>query len=199
MQIDKDIHSDKLLIEQVREGNEKAFRKLFDTYRNDLYRFSLSMVVSKDYAEEIIQDVFLKVWVKRITLNQELSIKSYLFTMTRNKSISFLKKAANNRKLREEIFYKSQKSVNPTEKYIREAELEIIKQDALDLLPPRRRLIFEMSRNDGKNYKEIAQELGISQNTVRNQMSMALETLRNFILNNRDVALALLLFSRNWM
>ncbi len=199
MENNKTKHIEKLLIEQIKEGNEKAFRKLFDTYRNDLYRFSLSMVISKDYAEEIVQDVFFKVWVKRETLNSNLSIKSYLFTITRNKNISFLKKAANNRKLREEIFYESQKTANSTEKYIREAELEMIKQSALNLLPPRRRLIFEMSRNDGKNYAEIAKELGISQNTVRNQMSMALETLRNFLLNNHDVALALLLFSSNWM
>jgi len=191
--------SEKLLIKQVIEGNEKAFRKLFDTYRNDLYKFSLSMVVSKTYAEEIVQDVFLKVWMKRKTLKPELSIKSYLFTITRNKNISFLKKAANNQKLREEIFYKSQKSFNSTERYIREAELEIIKQEALDLLPPRRRVIFEMSRNEGKSYEEIADELGISQNTVRNQMSMALETLRDFLLKNRDLALALLLFSKDWI
>ncbi|WP_298486232.1 RNA polymerase sigma factor [uncultured Maribacter sp.] len=197
--MDKGIHIEKLLIEQIIEGNEKAFRKLFDTYRNDLYRFSLSMLFSKTYAEEIVQDVFLIVWQKRKTLNPELSIKSYLFTITRNKTISFLKKAANNRKLREEIFYKSQKYANTTDVYIRETELEKIKQDALNLLTPRRRIIFEMSRNDGKSYEEIAKELGLSPNTVRNQMSMALETLRNFLLHNRDIALVLLLFLKDWV
>lgn len=192
-------YNEKLLVKQLLAGNEKAFRKLFDTYRNDLYKFSLSMVFSKPYAEEIVQDVFLNLWLKRETINPELSFKSYLFTITRNKTISFLKKAANNKKLREEIFYKSQKSVNPTECYMREEELKIIKKEALDLLPPRRRLIFEMSRNDGKSYEEIAGELGISPNTVRNQMSMALVTLREFLLNNRDIALTLLLFSRDWL
>ena len=192
-------YNEKLLVKQLLVGNEKAFRKLFDTYRNDLYKFSLSMVFSKPYAEEIVQDVFLNLWLKRETINPELSLKSYLFTITRNKTISFLKKAANNKKLREEIFYKSQESVNPTERYMREEELKIIKKEALDLLPPRRRLIFEMSRNDGKSYEEIAGELGISPNTVRNQMSMALETLREFLLNNRDIALTLLLFSRDWL
>jgi RNA polymerase sigma factor (sigma-70 family) len=121
-------------------------------------------------------------------------MKSYLFTITRNKTISFLKKAANNKKLREEIFYRSQKSVNSTERYMREEELKTVKKEALDLLSPRRRLIFEMSRNDGKSYKEIARELGISQNTVKNQMSMALEILREFLRKNRDMTLALLFF-----
>lgn len=192
-------YDEKLLAQQLLNGNVKAFEQLFDTYRNDLYKFSLSMVCSKPYAEEIVQEVFLNLWLKRDITNPELSLKSYLFTMTRNKTISFLKKAANNKKLREEIFYRSQKSINPTERFIREEELKIVKEKALDLLPPRRRLIFEMSRNDGKSYEEIARELGISINTVKNQMSMALETLREFLLNNRDITLAILLLYRNWL
>jgi len=195
---DKTIHIDNLLVNQLMEGNEKAFRKLYDLYLNDLYRFSLSLVVLKPYAEEIVQDVFLKLWMNRKTLKPDLSIKSYLFTITRNGSISFLKKAANNKKMREEIFYKSQKQLNSTERYVREAEIENIKEEALELLTPRRRQIFEMSRNDGKSYEEIAIELGISPNTVRNQMSMALETLRNFLSKNHEIAIALL-FVTNWM
>ena len=191
--------NDKLLVNQLMVGNHKAFRKLFDTYRNDLYKFSLSMVHSKTYAEEIVQDVFLKVWIKRESLNPDMSFKSYLFTITRNITIKFLKKAANNQKLREEIFYKSQKITNSTERYIRESELEIIKREALNKLSTKRLLIFEMSRNEGKSYEAIAEELGISPHTVRNQMSKALETLRNSLLENKDITLMLLLFSRNWL
>lgn len=195
----KEMFNDKLLVNQLMVGNHKAFRKLFDTYRNDLYKFSLSMVHSKTYAEEIVQDVFLKVWIKRESLNPDMSFKSYLFTITRNITIKFLKKAANNQKLREEIFYKSQKITNSTERYIRESELEIIKREALNKLSTKRLLIFEMSRNEGKSYEAIAEELGISPHTVRNQMSKALETLRNSLLENKDITLMLLLFSRNWL
>lgn len=199
MSLTRVTHNERLLAKQLLAGNKKAFRKLFDSYQNDLYKFSLSMVYSKSNAEEIVQDVFLNLWLKRETINPELSLKSFLFTITRNKTISFLKKAANNKKLKEEIFYKSQKSVNPTERHMREEELKTIKKEALDVLPPRRRLIFEMSRNDGKSYEEIAGELGISPNTVRNQMSIALKTLREFLLNNQDITLALLLFCRDWL
>ncbi|HEX9826741.1 MAG TPA: RNA polymerase sigma-70 factor [Flavobacteriaceae bacterium] len=194
-----EIHNEKLLVLELKSGNEKAFQKLFDTYRNVLYKYSYSMVGTKPYAEEIVQDVFLKVWLKRETLNPELSFKSFLFTITRNKTITFLKRAAKSEKIREEIFYNSQKFANTTDLHIREKEVDNIKKEALDLLPPRRRLIFEMSRNEGKSYEEIATELGISQNTVRNQMSMALETLRDFLLKNKDIALTLLLFYKNWL
>jgi RNA polymerase sigma-70 factor (ECF subfamily) len=101
--------------------------------------------------------------------------------------------------MREEIFYTSQKQVYSTERYVREAELEIIKEEALELLTPRRRQIFEMSRNEGKSYKEIARELNISSNTVRNHMSSSLETLRAFLLNNHEIAIAILLFGSDWM
>lgn len=190
----KELDNDKLLVSELREGNHQAFRKLFDRYRNDLYKFSLSMVHSKPYAEEVVQDVFLKVWMKRETLNSDLSFRAYIFTITRNKTIKFLKKAANNRKLCEDVFYTSQKITNITEQTIRESELEILKNEALNKLPPKRLLIFEMSRDEGKSYDRIAEELQISPHTVRNQMSKALETLRASISENKDIAYILLFF-----
>ncbi len=196
---EREEHSDRLLVKELIAGNEKAFRTLFDAYRNELYKFSLSMVCRETYAEEIVQDVFMKIWTKRATLDPNLSFRSYLFTITRNQNIKFLKKAANNLKLREEIFYRSQKFANPTERLMREAELEALKEEALNQLPPKRRLIFEMSRNEGLSYEDIGRELDISPHTVRNQMSKALETLRNFLIDNRDITLTLFLLSSEWV
>ncbi len=197
--VHKETYQEEILVKELISGSETAFRKIFDKYRNQLYKFSLSMVCSEVYAEEIVQDVFMKIWTKRESLNPNLSFKSYLFTITRNQNIKFLKKAANNLKLREEIFYRSQKFANLTERYIRESELEELKEEALNLLPPKRRVIFEMSRNDGKSYEDIGTELGISPNTVRNQMSRALETLRNFLLDQKDITLTLFLFATGWL
>ena len=193
------VEGDKFLVKELINGNEMAFRKLFDSYRNDLYKFSLSMVCSEDHAEEIVQDVFMKIWIKRESLKPEMSFKSYLFTITRNKTIKFLKKAANNRKLREAVFYGKQKFVNSTDLYVRELELEALKKEAMDKLSPKRRIIFEMSRNENKSYEEIADELGISISTVRNQMSTSLEILRDFILKNKEIGLGLLLFYTDWV
>ncbi|RAV29483.1 RNA polymerase sigma factor [Sinomicrobium soli] len=192
-------HQEKLLIRLLSGGNEKAFEQLFDTYRNILYKYSYSMLGSKPHAEEIVQDVFLKVWQKRETLSPELSFKSYLFTITRNRIITFLKKAAKDQELREVIFYSSRKFTDSTDLHIRETEVEKIKKEALNLLPPRRRQIFEMSRYEGKSYEEIAKELGLSKNTVRNQMSMALETLRDFLLKHKHISIILFLFYKNWL
>lgn len=194
-----DLNADQLLVTQLKSGNHQAFRKLFDTYRNDLYKYSLSMVHSRIYAEEIVQDVFLKIWIKRECLNPEMSFRAYLFTITRNKTLKFLKKAANSQKLREEVFYASQKTTNITENTIRDSELELLKNKALNKLPPKCLLIFEMSRNEGKTYDVIAEELKISPHTVRNQMSKALETLRVSLLENKDIAISALIIFLYWI
>ncbi|ANW95389.1 RNA polymerase subunit sigma-24 [Wenyingzhuangia fucanilytica] len=179
------------LVKDLIAGNENAFRKLFDMYKNDLYKYSLSMVVSKDYAEEIVQDVFMTIWLKRASLNLEMSFRAYIFTITRNKTIKFLKKAANSQKLRQEVFYKSQKFAKPTDINLRETELENLKEKALKNLSPKKREIFDMSREEEKSYEEIAAELGISVNTVKNQMSKSLGILRDYLLKNSDVVLIL--------
>lgn len=197
--LDINKNNDKFLVESLIEGNNRAFRILFEKYKNDIYKFSLGFLGSKTYAEEIVQDVFLKIWIKRESLNPDLSFKSYLFTIARNQNLKFLQKAANHLKLRDEIFYKRERCSNSTDLHIREYEMKIVKEDAMNRLPPKRRLIFEMSRNEGKSYEDIAEELGISLSTVRNQMSKALETLRDFLLDHKEISLALVLFFKNWL
>ena len=167
---------------ELSKGNERAFRRLFDTYRPHIQAYSLSLLKSDLNANEIVQDVFLKVWLNREQLNPELSFKSYVFTIAKNTSFNFMQKAANDRKLREEIFYKSQKWHDPIETSIREEEFEQIRTKAIEELPPKRKRIFKMSREEEKSYEEISMELGISISTVKNQMSKSLTTLRTYLL-----------------
>lgn len=191
--------NEKLLVQQLMAGNNKAFRQLFDTYRNDVYAYSISMLKTKVLAEEIVQDVFLKIWQHRDRLNPDLSFKSYVFTITRNLTFNLISKVANNRKLKEEVFYESQKSYSPIEDKIAEADYEIIKIKAIDQLPPKRKIIFEMSRNAGKSYDEISKELNISVSTVKGQMSKALATIKDFLQKHGDVTLLITLLSSRWL
>lgn len=191
--------NDKLLLQQLIAGNEQAFLTIFNTYKKEVYAYSLSILKSQTYAEEIVQEVFLKIWIKRNDLDVSLAFKPYIIVITKNMCLNFLKKAAYDNKMREEIFYQSQKSFNPIYDQIQNKELENLQKEALNLLPPRRRLIFEMSRNEGKSYKEISQELGISLNTVKSQMTKALETLRIFLLKNSDISFTLLLLAFKWL
>ena len=169
----------KLLICELKNHSEQAFRKLFDCYYQDIYGYSLSLLKSKDFAEENVQEVFLKVWLHRETLDPAKSFKSFLFTIARNQAFNLLNKATYDSVLKEEIFYKSQISHEESDFSIREADCKKLKKQAIEQLPPKRKKIFKMSRK-GKTYEEISEELGISVHTVRNQMGKALESMRIF-------------------
>lgn len=172
---------DKLLFTKIKRGNEGAFEKLFRRYYKNLIRFAWGYVESEAIAEEIVQELFTKIWEKRNELEITTSVKSYLFSASRNMSIDYLKhrevvqdwendKRAtymdkpHERKLSEDVHNK-----------IMLEEVE----DAIKSLPERRRLIFILSRYQDMTYKEIAQLLDISVNTVETQIVRALAALRN--------------------
>ena len=175
------ISNDSFLVRQVANGCESAFLKLFNQYKNDIYRYSLSMLKKKEYSEEIVQDVFLKIWMNREHLDPNLSFKSYLFTITRNLTINFLKKAVNDKKMREDVFYETPKLHNPIETKFEDVYFENLRQQAINELSPKRKHIFELSRDKGLSYEQISEELGISKSTVKNQMNSALNTIRDFL------------------
>lgn len=189
----------KLLVIELMEGNEKAFSELFNMFYNDVYAYSLSMLKNEILAEEIVQDVFLNIWLHRERLNPDLSFKSYVFTITRNLTFNLISKVANSHKLKEEVFYTSQKSYSPIEDGIAEADYDTLKNKAIEQLPPKRRIIFEMSRNKEMSYEEISQELNISVSTVKGQMSKALAEIRHFLETHGDVALLISLLSSRWL
>jgi len=191
--------TDKLLVIELIEGNEKAFSELFNIYCNDVYAYSLSMLKNQVLAEEIVQDVFLNIWLHRDRLNPDLSFKSYVFTITRNLTFNLISKVANSHKLKEEVFYVSQKSYSPIEDIIAEADYNVIKNKAIEQLPPKRRIIFEMSRNEEMSYEEISRELNISISTVKGQMSKALADIRVFLQTHGDVTLLITFLSSRWL
>ena len=157
------------------------------------------MLKNTALAEEIVQDVFLNIWLHRDRLNPDLSFKSYVFTITRNLTFNLISKVANSDKLKEEVFYTSQKSYSPIEDTIAEADYEAIRTQAIEQLPPKRRMIFEMSRNREMSYEEISKELNISVSTVKGQMSKALAEIRNFLETHGDVTLLITLISSRWL
>ncbi|MFV5688628.1 RNA polymerase sigma factor [Flavobacterium sp. ZT3R25] len=191
--------NNKLLVTALMAGNEKAFTELFNTYCNDVYAYSLSMLKNQVLAEEIVQDVFLNIWLHRDRLNTDLSFKSYVFTITRNLTFNLISTVANNHKLKKEVFYVSQKSYSPIEDIIAEADYDIIKNKAIEQLSPKRRIIFEMSRNKEMTYEEISKELNISVSTVKGQMSKTLADIRNFLETHGDVTLLISLLSSRWL
>jgi RNA polymerase sigma-70 factor (family 1) len=187
-------NNEKLLVKEIIDGNEKAFQQLFQSYYKDIYTYSWSILKTHEYAQEMVQDVFLRVWLHREKLNPELSFKSFIFTITRNLAFNFLKKLANDKKLTETLFYKSQKNYNTTDSPVQDDYYDKIKYAAIENLPPKRKRIFELSRDEDMSYEDISFQLGISVSTVKTQMSKALKFIRQFLKVNGDITFFLFYF-----
>jgi RNA polymerase sigma-70 factor (ECF subfamily) len=179
------------LVKELTNGNLLAFNTLFREYSSRLYRFAFGYLKSKDEAEELVQEVFTVIWEKRRDLKEELSFRSYLFTISFNiirkhfRTRAQLSKYLKSGLVDDLDMQTSQKiSYDSLYQYI---------TDLVNQLPERRKIIFIKSRFEGLSIKEIAKELEISHKTVENQLSEALKFIRSN-LNHESIALILLFF-----
>ena len=160
---------------------EILFAGIFQKHEHKLYNLALRITKSDLYAKDVIQDVFLKLWESRDTLHTIHNIEAWLYRLTENKIIDFLRKAAADDRLKEAVWNNLLKNFNETEALVAAKEYDQIIQKAIDQLPPQRKLIYYLNREEGLNYQEIAKELHISRHTVKNQVSTALQSIRKFI------------------
>lgn len=164
----------------LKKGDKNAFKIIFDTYYKRLYLFSLSYVDDKFAAEEIVENTLLKLWQKRNKLDKIKNLKSYLYTMVRNASIDYNKKEKKFVRLDVE----KHDSFPQRDQYIIEEETHAILFQALEKLPEKCRKVFELSCLDGVKYKDIAEDLQISINTVKSQRARAIELLKSHLKNH---------------
>lgn len=164
----------------LKKGDKNAFKIIFDTYYKRLYLFSLSYVDDKFAAEEIVENTLLKLWQKRNKLDKIKNLKSYLYTMVRNASIDYNKKEKKFVRLDVE----KHDSFHQRDQYIIEEETHAILFQALEKLPEKCRKVFELSCLDGVKYKDIAEDLQISINTVKSQRARAIELLKSHLKNH---------------
>ena len=164
------------LVKSLSKGNILAFNTIFKEYSGRLYRFINGYLKSDTEAEEMIQDIFTKIWEKRKDLREELSLKSYLFTIAFNMVRKYFRNQAViseylHSGIGEELDLHTSGEISYNSLYNFVTEL-------VEQLPERRRLVFVKSRFEGKSIKEIADELKISHKTVENQLTDALKFIR---------------------
>lgn len=179
------------LVISLQKGDVVAFDSLFDEYSQKLYSFALKYFRNDTDAEELVQEVFVKVWENRRALKQDLSFKSYLFTIALNQIRKHFNKKAVSLRYLENLQHEIEPAENPLfqdENY--ESVLRHL-NNLIDQMPPRRQEIFRKSKLEGKSAKEIASELNLSAGTVDNQVSEALRFLRSRL---SEESMALLLF-----
>ena len=173
----KIFYSDEELFQCIKNGDVHALKILFEKYYSPLCHFAFKFVKSKDYAEEVVSDVFLNIWLKKEKIQIRTNLKTYLYTAVRNQSINHLRQR--------DIYFEdietadSENAISDlyADKHMTYQELEDNIEDLLKQLPEKRQIIFRMYRVDGLNYKEIAEILSISVHTVQNQMVAAVKFL----------------------
>lgn len=164
---------------------EQLFNELFREYEHPLYLFAFRMLKSDMAARDIIQDVFLKLWLIRDKISEIKSISSFLYRLTENKVIDHLRAAASDEKKKQALWQRVRQSVEPNVGLnVEAAEYHSIIQQAIEQLPPQRRAVYILSRAEDKPRKEIASLLQISPNTVRNQLAKAVENIVAYLKNN---------------
>jgi RNA polymerase sigma-70 factor (ECF subfamily) len=172
------------LIKSIREGDADAFKNLFETYCQALVYFAWRFVKNTQAAENIVQDIFLKVWLNRTRLDPALNTKSYLYKAVKNQALQHLRKAKiENRKGNFQVLDDSTKS---PEDILNEKEIAVSVQRAISELPTQSRLIFTMSKYSNLKYSEIAEIQNISIKTVETHMGRALKFLRKRLANLRS-------------
>jgi len=165
------------LLNLLKQGSSLAFKELYRQYAHRVFSFAKKYENNIQECEGIVQTVFLKLWENRSQLNADQSLKAYLFKLTKNILINRIKK---NLHKNEYTTYLKNNPMLLQEPYhdINYRELTRIVEQIIDSMPERRRRIFLLSRNEGLTYKEIAEKLNITENTVDTQVRNALNYLR---------------------
>ena len=172
---------DKKYIIGLQKGSYSDFNRLYDLYADRLYGFAYNLTHSSEMAEEIVQEVFLKIWQMREHLSPEYSFRSFLFTIAKNKFLNDLRNRLTLLSYDEYITQlddATERGENSTESEFNFNELNEQVLQSKDKLSKRQKMIFEMSKEEGLSNQEIALKLGISEQSVRNQLSSALKLLR---------------------
>jgi RNA polymerase sigma-70 factor (ECF subfamily) len=174
------LHNEKALLNQVAQGDESAFRIVFDHYRDAIYAFALKVIRHESIAEEIVQDVFVKIWINRTGLSAIRNFADFLFIIARNHTFNSLRSLAREKKLTIDPSADLQIAGVSTEAIILQRDYDRLLLQAVAQLPPQQKLVYTLGRQQGLSREEIAAQLNISAGTVKVHMAQALRTLRAY-------------------
>jgi len=187
-------YDESLLLQELAAGSQEAMKYLFNKHYNQLLKYIAVFTKSDQVAEELVTDVFMKIWLGRDMAIYIENMDAFLFRVAKNKAIDFLRSAARNPGL-EQLLY-DRVDMIATERsdaglLVQEYEEKI--REAVDLLSPQRKKVYLLSREEELTHDEIAERFGISRHTVNNHIVMARQFIRRYLVRNMDIAFLALL------
>lgn len=186
--------NESLFITQLSKGDGLAFEKIYDHYYDRIHLFVLKFVKSSQLAEDLTQEIFIKIWEDRSQLNEKESFRAWLFVIARNHTLNFLKKASRELVGVGEIVRNYQYQGNPVEEQLLEKEYLKKVQEVLDSLPERTREVFRLCREEDKSYDEVTEILGISRNAVKKHMVRSNKVFKENFKDKLKIAFNFLFF-----
>jgi RNA polymerase sigma-70 factor (ECF subfamily) len=175
------VYDEKALIIRLKNDDMAAFDQIYHKYNRLLYGFAIKIVKFNHDAEDIVHDVFLKLWQNRKSIKEDTSFKSFLFTIAYHTIVNLIRKKSVTEEYIEALkdIQKEPPAVSGADLEIEFNELNEKLRNVLEKLPSRQKEVYQLSRDEGLTYSEIAEKLDISVNTVENHMTRALKYLRN--------------------
>lgn len=168
------------LIALLAEDSEYAFQLLYDRHRNRIYQTALRYLKSPILGQEVVQDVFLKLWFHRRELKTDQPLEAWLYTIARNNIFNRLKKISIEWQAMREVGSSAQTVIDNAGYKLDDWQYSDLLQQAIHKLPEQQRKVFLLARKEQLSYQEIAERLGISALTVKTHMARALESIRSF-------------------
>ncbi len=179
--------AEKILVREIKEGDHDSFKQIYYRYSEKVYLFTVRYTGNTDDAEEIVQEVFSRIWEYRNNLDENRSFNGYILTITKNIIFNENRKKVNFDIYARYIINYLQGISNQTENQVVYENVRNLINKEINNFPPKRKQIFNMSRNEGLSYNEIAKKLSISEKTVESHLRLALNRLKKVIssiLNN---------------
>lgn len=173
-------YDEAVILRQVADGDEAAFKKLYRQYGKLLYPFLLRSVKKHEHAEELIQETMLRVWLNRTTLPTLDNARNWIFRIASNLAITAIRKQLAEGRAVAKLADKTIHAGNMQQE-MNFREMKKALQQAVQLLPPKRQQIYRLSREQGLKPAEIAEQLNLSESTVKNVLSTALKSIREHL------------------
>jgi len=188
-----EIEESKDLLLKLRQGNEPAFNAVYMMYAKTLYKRIFSIVKDASVTEELLQDLFLKIWQKREAINPELSFKSYLYAIANNLVYDYMRKVACDKRLMASLLINSVDYYLHTEEAYNVKETNLILKEAINNLSPQQKQVFTLCKIEGKSYKEASQIMGITTDTVNSHVVKSSRYIRSYLKKNLELTLSVLI------
>jgi RNA polymerase sigma-70 factor (family 1) len=184
---------EKELLLKVANGDEHAFSELFNTHHQLLGTHIYRITDSVELAEEVVQDVFLKIWMSRETLTAVQNFNAYLFVISKNHALNCLRKVAKER-IHQKTLEENALSLAPEDNPDLESYYSLLDK-AIDHLPPQQQKVYLLSRHNRLKHDEIASQMGLSRETVKKYLQGATHSITSFVQSNMDISAMIVLVS----